>query len=116
MNIDFKLQAELLERGFVVSNENCMRMDYAMGSIAHYKKCSITLGHRVFGDMAQQWFYMVRFESFAESGQPEVDHHTITESYIAESNILGFLKSKGIYSRAEIEERRAALRKRIQRS
>lgn len=113
MNINFELQADLLNRGFIVSNENCMRMDYAMGSISNYKKCSITLGHRVFGNMANEWFYMVRFESFAESGQPEVDHHTITESYIAESKILDFLRSKGILSRMEIEERRNKLRMRM---
>lgn len=106
MTINSKLFAALLERGFSVVNADHMRMEYAMGSIANYTKCSITLGHRVYGDMANDWFYMVRYESFAESGQPEVDHHIVTEHYVAESNVVEFLRSKGIYSKAEREERR----------
>lgn len=113
MNINFKLKADLLERGFSVANENTMRMEYANGSIAHYTKCAITLGHRTWGDMANQWFYWVRFESFAESGQPEIDHHTITECYVAETKIADFLKSKGILSEAERAERRAEFKKRM---
>jgi hypothetical protein len=111
MGINFALKADLLERGFIVANENTMRMEYAMGSIAHYKKCAITLGHRTWGDMANQWFYWVRYESFAESGQPEVDHHTINEFYVAESNVVDFLKDKGILSRAEFETRVSRLRR-----
>ena len=111
MTINFALKADLLERGFSVADDG-LRMNYAMGSIANYQKCSITLGHRVFGDIANEWFYMVRFESFAESGQPEIDHHTISEFYIAESKIVDFLKSKGIFTKAEREERRAELRRR----
>ena len=113
MSINFELKTELLERGFIVANENTMRMEYAQGSISHYSKCAITLGHRTWGDMANQWFYWVRYESFAESGQPEVDHHTINEFYLAESNVADFLKGKGIYTKAEIEERRNNLRKRM---
>lgn len=113
MSINFELKADLLERGFFVANENAMRMEYAMGSIAHYKKCVITLGHRTWGDMANQWFYWVRYESFAESGQPEFDHHTISECYVAESKIVDFLKDKGILSKAELADRRAEFKKRM---
>lgn len=116
MNINFELKADLLSRGFIVANENCHIMEYAMGSIAHYTKCTISLGHRHWGDIAEQWFYWVRYEAFAESGQPEFDHHTITESYIAESNVVDFLKSKGIYTEAEraehVEQMRRVIRER----
>lgn len=113
MTINFELKADLASRGFIVSNENICRMEYGCGSIAHYKKCAVTLGHKVWGDLANDWFYSVRFESFAESGQPEVDHHTIWQGYIAESKLPEYLKSKGIYSKAEIEERLARLRNRV---
>lgn len=112
MTINFALKADLLERGFSVADDG-LRMNFAEGSIARYTKCSVTLGHRVFGDMANEWFYMVRFESFAESGQPEVDHHTVSEFYVAESKIADFLKGKGIFTKAEREERRAELRRRM---
>ena len=61
MTINYEIKADLLERGFSLTNENSMRMEYAFGSIANYKKCAITLGHRVFGDIANEWFYMVRY-------------------------------------------------------
>lgn len=104
MNIN-TIKADLIERGFVEA-ENGM-MVFASGSISNFKKCSVCLGYRLWGDMAEQWFYSVRFESFAESGQPELDHHTISEVYIAESKIADYLKGKGILSRAEYAERRA---------
>ena len=112
MTINYELKADLLERGFVPS-ENGMHMHYAFGSISNYKKCTVCIGHRVWGDMANDWFCSVRFESFMESGQPEVDHHTVSESYMAESKVSEFLSSKCIWTKAEIEERRARLRKRM---
>ena len=111
MNINFKLKADLLERSFSVADDG-LRMNFAEGSISNYKKCSIAIGHRIFGDIANEWFYSVRFESFAESGQPEIDHHTINEFYVAESKISDFLRSKGIFTKAEREERRAEFRRR----
>lgn len=115
MAINFELKTDLLERGFIVAHEGNQRMEYAMGSIAHYKKCTITLGHRVFGDIANQWFYWVRLESFAESGQPEFDHHTIREQYVAESAIPEFLRENAIMTRAELEDRRAEWKARMRR-
>ena len=112
MNINFELKAELLDRGFVVTNENNIRMSFANGSIANYKKCTIVLGHRVYGDIANEHFYLIHYEAFTESGHPEIDCHIITESYIAESEILEFLKSKGILSRAERAERMSQFRAR----
>ena len=102
MNVNF-IKADLIERGFVEA-ENGM-MHYAEGSISRYTKCSVCLGYRLYGDLAEQWFYSVRFESFAESGQPEIDHHTVSEAYVAESNISEFMRSKGILTRAEREAR-----------
>lgn len=113
MNINFALKADLLERGFV-SAENGM-MVFAEGSISRYTKCSVCLGYRLWGDMANEWFYSVRFESFAESGQPEIDHHTVSECYIAESKIVDFVRGKGILTKAEREARRAEFRKRMKR-
>ena len=110
MNI---IQNDLVARGFVCG-DNCT-MEYAYGSIANYKKCRVYLGHRHWGDMAGEWFYLVRYESFSESGQPEVDHHIISETYVAASKIAGFMHSKGILTKAEIESRRAKLRERIKR-
>lgn len=107
------IKADLIERGFV-SAENGM-MTFAEGSISNYKKCSVCIGHAVWGDMAEQWFYSVRFESFAESGQPEVDHHTISEIYVAESKIADFMKSKGILTKAEREAKWAEIRNRMRR-
>ena len=112
MDINFTLKADLLERGFVPS-ENGMHMHYACGSISNYKKCTVCIGHRVWGDIANDWFCSVRFESFMESGQPEVDHHTVNEFYMVESKVAEFLSSKCIWTRAEIEERRERLRKRM---
>lgn len=112
MDINFALKSDLLERGFVPS-ENGMLMHYAMGSISHYKKCTVCIGHRVWGDMANDWFCSVRYESFMESGQPEVDHHTVNEFYMAESKVSEFLKGKGIYTKAERNERWENMRKRI---
>lgn len=112
MNIN-TIKADLISRGFVEA-ENGM-MHFARGSISHYTKCSVCLGYRLWGDIAEQWFYSVRFESFAESGQPELDHHTVNEVYIAESNIVDFMRSKGIFTKAEREERRANFRKRVYR-
>lgn len=112
--INFELKSSLLERGFVVTNENTVRMECAQGSIANYQKCTITLGHKVWGDIAKEWFYSVRYESFMESGQPEVDHHTIKECYIAESKVADFMKDKCFLTRAEhnakVEERVKRLR------
>jgi hypothetical protein len=111
MNINV-IKTDLLARGFVEGDNG--KMEYACGSIAHYTKCTVCLGYRLWGDLAEHWFYSVRYESFAESGQPEFDHHTVTERYIAESNLIGFLRDKGILTDAEIEkradERRAKLR------
>ncbi len=107
------IKADLISRGFVEA-ENGM-MVFASGSISNYTKCSVCLGYRLWGDMAEQWFYSVRYESFAESGQPEVDHHTVSEVYIAESKITDFLKGKGILTRAEREARWAEIRKRMRR-
>lgn len=112
MNID-NLKANLLERGFAIADNG--KMVFAEGSISRYTKCAVYLGHRHWGDMAQEWFYSVRFESFAESGQPEVDHHTISECYVAESEIVNFLKGKGILTKAEREEKWANIRKRMKR-
>ena len=112
------IKSDLFERGFV-SADNGM-MTFASGSISNYKKCTVCLGYRLWGDMAEQWFYSVRFESFAESGQPEIDHHTISETYIAESNIADFMKSKGILTKAEYADaegkRRARFRELFQES
>lgn len=113
MTINFELKADLAARGFIVTNENICRMEYAEGSIARYTKCAITLGHTVWGGMADDWFYMVRYESFAESGQPEVDHHTIWEGYVALSKLPEYLKSKGIYTKAERDARWAEIRRRV---
>ena len=104
MNIN-TIKADLISRGFVEA-ENGM-MHFASGSISNYKKCSVCLGYRLWGDMAEQWFYSVRFESFAESGQPEIDHHTVSEVYIAESKIADYLRGKGILSKTEYADRRA---------
>lgn len=108
------IKVDLIERGFV-SAENGM-MTFAEGSISNYKKCSVCLGYRLWGDMAEQWFYSVRFESFAESGQPELDHHTVSEVYIAESKIADYLRGKGILTKAEREAKWVELRKRMKRS
>ena len=112
MNIDI-IKADLTARGFVEGANG--KMEYACGSIAHYAKCSVCLGYRLWGDMAREWFYSVRYESFAESGQPEVDHHTISEVYIAESKIVDFLRGKGILTTAERENRRAEWKARMRR-
>lgn len=110
MNVN-AIKSDLFARGFV-SADNGM-MTYASGSISNYKKCTVCLGYRLWGDMAEQWFYSVRFESFAESGQPEIDHHTISEAYIAESKISDFMRNKGIITEAERKEWRENLRKKI---
>ena len=112
MNIDI-IKADLTARGFMEGANG--KMEYACGSIAHYKKCSVCLGYRLWGDMAGEWFYSVRYESFAESGQPEFDHHTVTEIYVAESKIADFMHDKGILTRAEIENRRAEWKARMRR-
>jgi hypothetical protein len=112
MNIR-ELMEDLQSRGFSVGNDGTM--NFAEGSISHYKKCSVSFGYRLWGDMAGEWFYPVRYESFAESGQPEVDHHTISEYYVAESQIVNFVRNKGILSNAEREERWTNLRKRLGR-
>lgn len=103
MNIN-QIKIDLINRGFVSADNGSMV--FAEGSISHYRKCSVALGYRLWGDIANEWFYSVRFESFAESGQPEFDHHTIKELYIAESKIAVFMQNNGIFSKAEREERR----------
>ena len=110
MNINYELVADLLSRGFVLTNEKTQKFEYACGSIANYKKCSITLGHRCYGELAEEFFYSVRFESFAESGHPEIDHHDIIDRYIAESNLSKFLKDKGILSKEERDKKREMTR------
>lgn len=107
------IKSDLISRGFVEADNGMMV--YAEGSISRYTKCSVCLGYRLWGDMAEQWFYSVRFESFAESGQPEVDHHTISEIYVAESKIADFMKSKGILTKAEREAKWAEIRNRMRR-
>lgn len=110
MNINY-IKSDLIARGFAFADNGTMY--YAEGSISRYTKCSVCLSRRIWGDMAQEFFYPVRYESFAESGQPEVDHHTINECYVAESEIFEFMKRKGILTKAESEERRANLRNRM---
>ena len=109
MNIH-EIVADLIERGFFRGDNGVM--NFAEGSIANYRKCSVSLGYRMWGDIAGEWFYSVRYESFMESGQPEIDHHTVSECYVAESRIAEFMRSKGIYTIAEREARRAEMRKR----
>ena len=111
---NFVLKSDLLRRGFVVTNENIQRMECAVGSIANYKKCTITLFHKVWGDIAQEYFYSVRYESFAESGQPEIDHHTINELYIAESKVADFMKDKGFLTKIEREAKMKEYKQRIE--
>lgn len=107
------IQNDLVARGFVCGDNG--KMEYAHGSIAHYTKCAVCLSYRLWGDMAGEWFYSVRYESFAESGQPEVDHHTISETYVAASQIADFMRSKGILTKAERDAKWARLRERIKR-
>lgn len=106
-----KIRADLEGRGFTTS-ANGLRMEYAMGSIAHYVKCTVFL-HPYWGDIAGEWFFSVRYESFAESAQPELDHHTISEFYLAESAVSEYMRKKGILTHAEIEARTAERRARL---
>jgi hypothetical protein len=110
MNID-TIKIDLLNRNFF--DECNGKMTFAEGSISRYTKCTVCLSYRLWGDLANEWFYSVRFESFAESGQPEIDHHTIEERYIAESEIAEFCRAKGIETRAERDARRKANEERL---
>lgn len=103
MNINF-IKSDLLERGFVSADNG--NMIYAVGSIANYTKCTVSLGYCLYGDIANEWFYSVCYESFAESGQPEIDHHIISNGYIAESKIADYMIGKGILTKAEREAKK----------
>lgn len=102
MNIR-ELQADLFRRGFSVSDNG--KMNYANGSISNYRKCTVYLDYCIWGDIVGEWFYSVRFESFAESGQPEIDHHTIKEFYATPSQIVEFLKGNCILTADERKAR-----------
>ena len=105
------LVADLSARGFVSVGNG--KFEFAEGSISRYTKCTINLSYCLWGDLANEYFYSVRFESFAESGQPEIDHHTNTECYMTKTQIIKFLSDKGILTKAERAERWANLKKRV---
>lgn len=110
MNIN-TIKADLSARGFYPDYNG--KMIFAEGSISNYRKCTISLDFALWGDIAEEHFYLVRYESFAESGQPEVDHHTITERYIAESQIAEFCREKYIETAEERRARRAEYRAKL---
>lgn len=109
MNVNI-IASDLLSRGFVAAENG--KFEYAHGSISNYCKCTICLGCAVWGDIVNEYFYHVRHESFAESGQPEIDHHAVIEQYISESKISEYLKAKNILTRSEREERRREVKAR----
>ena len=111
-NTNISVVADLLARNFVF-DASVNRMEYASGSICHYTKCTVYMGSRVYGDLREEYMYRVLYESFAESGQPEVDHHIITDSYVAESSLSQFMRDKGIQTKAEIEAERLLSRQRM---
>ena len=105
--------SDLLSRGFVATENG--KFEYAHGSIANYCKCTICLGYTLWGDIANEYFYHVRHESFAESGQPEIDHHTVIEQYVAASKIIDYVKANNILTREEREEKRREFRAKLAR-
>lgn len=113
---NYKLKCDLLSRGFQANGENGLIMEYAFGSISNYTKCRICLNIPHYGEMAQETFYLVHLESFMESGQPEVDHHDITNRYIAESEIPAYLKKHGILSKEERDAKMKEFEKRLEES
>lgn len=104
--------SDLEARGFHTTGDT--NWHWACGSISHYTKCDICLGYRLYSGVADDVFYSVRYESFAESGEPAFDHHTIAEGYVAASKIAEYMRDKGIYTAAELAARRTELRKRLE--
>jgi hypothetical protein len=111
MNANISVVADLLARGFVF-DASVNRMEFAYGSICHYTKCTVYMD-RVYGDLREEYMYRVRYESFAESGQPEVDHHIITDSHVAESQLSEFMRNNGIQTDSEIEAERIIRKQRM---
>ena len=113
MNTDIRsIISDLEARGFHTTGDT--NWHWACGSISHYAKCRIALGYCLYSDVADDVFYSVRYESFAESGDPAIDHHTIAEGYVAASKIAEYMRGKSIYTTAELAARRAELRKRLE--
>lgn len=102
MTVNFSVISDLLARGFEF-DENSRTMSFASGSIARYKKCTVYLDSRTYGDIAEDYFYSVEYESFAESGQPETDHHIIETRNVAKSKLCEFMRDRGIETDAEIK-------------
>lgn len=111
MNINIcAIVSDLTARGFVSDGNGSWL--YASGSISHFTKCRVCLGYCMYSDMADGAFYSVRYESFAESGDPAFDHHDISERYVSAEHIADFMRSKGILTSAEREARWAEFRRR----
>lgn len=110
MNINVII-SDLEARGFRTTGDT--NWHWACGSISNYTKCDICLGYCLYSGLSNGVFYSVRYESFAESGDPAIDHHTVSEAYVEASRIADFMRGKGILTRAEREAKWAEMRRRL---
>ena len=91
-----KTEKALIDRGFVKNERD--GFDYAMGSIANYKKLSISAPREYFS-LAEDKDVLacyVQFESFSEAGYIEVDWEKKENGYVALSRLIDYVDSKGI--------------------
>lgn len=105
---DLKMVSDLMERGFTVNGDY---MEFVSGSACNCIECRILILKPVYCDVTERYYYRVRYESFSEGGEVFTEHHIVEEKYIGADNLADFLRSKGIRTRTEREERRRERRR-----
>jgi hypothetical protein len=110
ITMETELLADLLNRGFVLEDNGSLV--YASGSISNYKK--LVIGQpRPHCSLARGEEYVpacyVQFESFQEPGYIECDWKRTEEGFVAEENLLNYVRDKGILSSVERNTRRVKI-------
>lgn len=98
-SMSLKTEKALLDRGFIKNEKG--GYDYAIGSIANYKKFSISAPSEQFS-LAEDKYVLacyVQYESFSEAGYIEVDWHKKESGYIALNRLIEYVDAKGIKRR-----------------
>ena len=98
-SMSLKTEKALTDRGFIKNEKG--GYDYAIGSIANYKKLSISAPSEQFS-LAEDKYVLssyVQYESFSEAGYIEVDWHKKESGYVALNKLIDYVESKGVKRR-----------------
>lgn len=98
-SMSLKTEKALIDRGFIKNEKG--GYDYAVGSIANYKKLFISAPSKQFS-LAEDKYVLacyVQYESFSEAGYIEVDWHKKESGYVTINRLIGYVEGKGIKRR-----------------